>query len=164
MLVLLDCCHAGGIGEDEKSPGVELTKAPLPPDAESLFAKGGGRVVIASSMAEEKSFAGRPYSAFTLALIEALAGRGASKKDGYVRWTDLALHAREMVPQRTKNRQQHPIIDIDQADNFVLAYYAGGATQPKGLPFAVAPEIEEEPGAFRGIHVHGRWRRLFGGR
>jgi hypothetical protein len=146
MLVLLDCCHAGGVGE-EKSVGLQLSKAPLPPEAQSLFAKGAGRVLIASSQADEKSFAGRPYSAFTLALIEALAGKGAAKKDGYVRWTDLALHARQMVPQRTGNRQ-HPIIDLEQADNFVLAYYAGGSPQPKGVPFVGTPEIEPEPGAF----------------
>jgi hypothetical protein len=150
MLVLLDCCHAGGVGEGEgeKSPGLTLSKAPLPPEAQSVFAKGAGRAMIASSTAEEKSFAGRPYSAFTLALIEALAGEGAAKNDGYVRWTDLAMHAREMVPQRTKKRQ-HPIIDLEQADNFVLAYYAGGSSKPKGLPFDVTPEIEPEPGAFR---------------
>lgn len=146
MLVLLDCCHAGGIGE-AKSPGLSLSKSPLPPEAQSLFAKGAGRVLVASSRADESSFAGHPYSAFTLALIEALSGVGVAKPDGYVRWTDLALHAREKVPQRTKNRQ-HPIIDLAQADNFVLAYYAAGASQPKGLPFAATPEIEPEPGAF----------------
>jgi len=148
MLVLLDCCHAGGVGEDEKSPGLTLSKAPLPPEAQAVFAKGAGRAVIASSTAEEKSFAGRPYSAFTLAVIEALAGQGAAKHDGYVRWTDLALYAREMVPQRTKNRQ-HPIIDVDQVDNFVVAYYAAGSSKPKGLPFDGTPEIEPEPGAFQ---------------
>jgi hypothetical protein len=154
MLVLLDCCHAGGIG-DEKSPGLALSKSPLPPEAQSLFARGTGRVLVASSRADEKSFAGHPYSAFTLALIEALSGVGAAKSDGYVRWTDLALHAREKVPQRTHDRQ-HPIIDLEQADNFVLAYYAGGSSQPKGVPFAGPPEIEPEPGAFRnGTNIQG---------
>jgi hypothetical protein len=85
-----------------------------------------------------------------LALIEALAGRGASHQDGYVRVADLAQHAREMVPQRTKNRQ-HPVLNFQQADNFVLAYYAAGDTQPKGLPFTGQPEIEPEPGAFAGL-------------
>jgi hypothetical protein len=152
LLLLLDCCHAGGVGE-EKAPGLALSKAPLPPEAQSVFAKGAGRALIASSTADELSYAGRPYSAFTLALVEALAGQGVSRRDGYVRWTDLALHAREKVPQRTKDRQ-HPIIDLDQADNFVLGYYAGGAADPKALPFAAAPEIEPEPGAFRGASVH----------
>ena len=146
LLVLLDCCHAGGVGE-AKAAGLELTKSPLPPDALQLFSEGTGRVLIASSKEDEISLAGRPYSAFTLALIEALCGKGAARQDGYVRVADLAMYAREMVPQRTKNRQ-HPILHFEHADNFTLAYYAGGDAQPKGLPFTVEPEIEPEPGAW----------------
>lgn len=146
LLVLLDCCHAGGLA-DTKSLGYEAEKAPLPPQAQALFGEGKGRVVIASSKADEKSYAGRPYSAFTLALIEALAGKGASQNDAYVRVIDLALYAREVVPERTGYRQ-HPILNFEQADNFILAYYAGGDLEPKELPFKSEPEIESEPGEF----------------
>jgi hypothetical protein len=146
LLLLLDCCHAGGVGE-AKAPGLQLAKSPLPPEAHSLLAEGSGRVIIASSREDELSFAGKPYSAFTLALTETLCGVGVAKKDGYVRVADLALHAREVVPGRTRDRQ-HPILHFEQADNFALAYYAGGETQPKGLPFTVEPEIEPEPGAW----------------
>jgi len=147
LLVLLDCCHAGGVSEG-KSPDLALTKAPLPPEAQTLLAAGRGRVVIASSQADELSYAGRPYSAFTLALIEALCGVGVARRDGFVRVGDLALHAREVVPSRTGGRQ-HPILHFEQADNFALAYYAGGASDPKGLPFITPPEIEPAPGAWR---------------
>ncbi len=147
LLVLLDCCHAGGVGE-VNAPGVTLAKAPLPPEALSLLAEGSGRVLIASSKDDEFSYAGRPYSAFTLALIEALCGQGVAKQDGYVRVADLAMHTREMVPSRTGKRQ-HPILHFEHADNFAVAYYAGGETKPKGLPFEVEPEIEPEPGAWR---------------
>jgi hypothetical protein len=153
LLVLLDCCHAGGVGE-AKTPGVQLTKSPLPPEAQAFLAEGRGRVLIASSQADELSYAGKPYSAFTLALIEALSGAGVAKKDGYVRAADLALHARQVVPGRTRGRQ-HPILHFEQADNFVLAYYAGGETQPKGLPFTAEPEIEPEPGAWTVIDQRG---------
>jgi hypothetical protein len=146
LLVLLDCCHAGGLGDTQKI-GLTAEKAPLPPEAQALLAEGKGRVFIASSKADEKSLAGKPYSAFTLALIESLAGKGASQKDGYVRVADVALYAREVVPKWTGNRQ-HPILNFEQADNFVLAYYAGGETEPKGLPFAGEPEIESEAGEF----------------
>jgi hypothetical protein len=146
LLLLLDCCHAGGLG-NASTLQYEAEKSPLPPEAQSLFAEGKGRVVIASSQADEQSWAGKPYSAFTLALIEALAGRGVAKKDGYVRVADLALYAREVVPRRTHNRQ-HPILNFDQADNFELAYYAGGEAEPKELPFTGEPEIESEPGEF----------------
>lgn len=159
MVVLLDCCHAGGIGE-EKAPGLEMSKAPLPPEALSQLAAGAGRVHIASSRADELSYAGRPYSAFTLALIEALCGQGAARPDGYVRWTDLALYASAKVPARTQDRQ-HPMVDLEQSDNFVLAYYAGGSTQPKGLPFTSEPEIEAEPGAIRGITINAQGSQGF---
>jgi len=147
MVVLLDCCHAGGVG-DAKKPGLAFTKAPLPPEALPLLSAGAGKVLIASSRENELSYAGKPYSAFTLALLEALCGIGVAKEDGYVRVADLALHAREMVPGRTKNRQ-HPVLHFEHADNFVVAYYAGGEAQPKGLPFKVEDiEIEPEPGAW----------------
>ena len=103
--------------------------------------------LIASSMKEEKSYAGKPYSAFTLAIIEALAGKGVAEKDGYVKVSDLALHAREVVPRRTRGKQ-HPILTWEDGDNFRLAYYAGGELEPKGLPFEEEPEIESEPGEF----------------
>jgi hypothetical protein len=189
LLVLLDCCHAGGVGADvdrasadkgsgqdargpvdrasaAKAPGLQLAKSPLPPEAHALLAEGSGRVLIASSQEGELSFGGRPYSAFTLALTEALCGIGVAKQDGTVRVTDLALHAREVVPGRTK-RRQHPILHFEQADNFVLAYYAGGDAQPKGLPFTGEPEIEPEPGAWtafdqRGQTVHGPQTNIAG--
>jgi hypothetical protein len=154
LLVLLDCCHAGGVGE-AKAPYIEeMSKAPVPPGAVALLAEGGGRVLIASSQEDEESYAGKPYSAFTLALIEALAGVGVAKKDGFVRVADLALHTRQVVPGRT-NDKQHPVLYFEHADNFVLAYYAGGDEHPKGLPFATESiEIEPEPGAWQG-EVHG---------
>jgi len=146
LLVLLDCCHAGGVGATTVT-GLELVKSPLPPEAMDFFLKGAGRVLIASSREGELSFAGKPYSAFTLVLIETLCGIGLARMDGYVRVSDLAMHASEVVPRRTADRQ-HPILHFEHADNFVLAYYAGGGTEPKGLPFSSEPEIEPEPGAW----------------
>ncbi len=147
LLLLLDCCHAGGLDPSKAPAGAQMSKAPLPPEATVLLAQGNGRAVIASSRADELSYAGKPYSAFTLALIEALAGQGAAQQDGYVRLADLAGHTRQMVPQRTHDRQ-HPILNFQQADNFVVAYYAGGETTPKALSFSSPPQIEPEPGAF----------------
>jgi uncharacterized caspase-like protein len=147
LLLLLDCCHAGGLGSTS-SLGYTAEKAPLPTEAYDLFNQGAGRFIIASSKAEEKSFAGKPYSAFTRALIEALAGQGASQKDGYVRVMDLALYTRQVVSQRTRDRQNPILNDFKNSDNFILAYYADGATEPKGLPFTAEPEIESEPGDF----------------
>ncbi|HYV91516.1 MAG TPA: caspase family protein [Chitinophagales bacterium] len=146
MLILLDCCHSGGL-DDAKAFTITSSKSPMPIEAQNLLQAGTGRVIIASSMANELSFAGNPYSAFTLALIECLAGQGVSKRDGLVRVADIALYAREKVPARTKNRQ-HPILNYEQADNFPIAYYAAGEITPKELPFKGEPQIEEEPGEY----------------
>lgn len=146
LVLLLDCCHAGGL-EHIKVPGLDVEKAPLPREAAVLFAEGRGSVAICSSQADEYSYAGHPFSAFTLALIEALAGIGNANRDGYVRVADLALHAREMVPQRTDNKQ-HPILHFEHADNFAVAYYAGGEKDLGSEPFAQKPEIETVPGQF----------------
>ncbi len=86
-------------------------------------------------------------------MIEALAGKGVAEKDGYVRVSDLALHAREVVPKRTRGKQ-HPILNWREGDNFRLAYYAGGELEPKGLPFEEEPEIESEPGEFNRINIY----------
>lgn len=142
LLVLLDCCHAGGLSD---LAGFQIAKAPLPPEAKRLFAGGGGRIIIGSSQPEELSYAGKPYSAFTYALIKGLCGAGAVTQDGYIRATDLAMYASRIVPTLTGDKQ-HPVLDIQQADNFILAYYAGGQLQPKGLPFADQPVVESMPG------------------
>jgi len=152
LLLLLDCCHAGGFTQ---TPPLPMQKSPLPPEVLTLLAEGRGRVLIASSQENELSFAGNPYSAFTLALIEALCGAGVAQADGYVRVADLALHARQVVPGRTENRQ-HPVLNFEQADNFILAFYAGGEVQPKELPYTREPEIEPTPGAWRGFDQHGQ--------
>jgi hypothetical protein len=164
LLLLLDCCHAGGVG---LAKGLELAKSPLPPETLEILKQGKGRVIIASCKESELSYGGRPYSAFTLALIEAFSGMGASRQDGFVRVADLAMYAREKVPGRTKERQ-HPILQFEEADNFEIAYYAGGETEPKGLPFSQEPEIEPEPGAWsrvfdqRGQTVHGPQTNIAG--
>lgn len=142
LLVLLDCCHAGGITDS----GIQLTKSPLPAEVRQMLSQGRGGAIIASSKANELSYTGRPYSAFTAAVLEALCGKGVSQQDGYVRVADLALYAREVVPKRTADKQ-HPVLNYHQADNYVLAYYAGGDTEPKKLPFG-EPEIESFPGEF----------------
>lgn len=148
LLVVLDCCHAGGLSD---LSDFQATKAPLPPEAQRMFAKGGGRIMIGSSHPEELSYAGEPYSAFTYALMKGLCGEGATKQDGYIRATDLAMYASRIVPTLTSDKQ-HPVLDIEKADNFALAYYAGGKMQPKGLPIELAaePRIESKPGELNG--------------
>lgn len=136
LLVLLDCCYAGGLdneGFEKKAPNTKLVKAPLPANTVKILGQGKGRVIISSCREGEVSYTGAPYSQFTQALVEAFAGAGASSEDGYVRVADMATYAAKTVPQYTKDRQ-NPVLQFGEADNFAVAYYAGGETKAKGLP------------------------------
>ena len=125
LLVLLDACHAGGLAEVKGLPGI--TKSPVPANLVEALLAGSGRVVIASSRKDQKSLIlpGASYSAFTQALLEGLAGQGAAELDGYARVADVAMYISRVVSTRTNDRQ-HPILKLNKADNFALAYYAGG--------------------------------------
>ena len=132
LLILLDCCHAGGIAE---AKAVSFRKSPAPPELNQVLIAGSGRVVIASSRRDELSYTGTPYSIFTQALREALAGYGSSERDGYAYIADVAMYAGRMVPHRTKGRQ-HPVLKLASADNFAVAYYAAGSKSPVPLEIA----------------------------
>jgi hypothetical protein len=126
LVVLLDCCHAGGI-PDLKESGVTFIKSPVPSNLLDVLDTGKGRVVIASSYEEEVSYTGTPYSVFTTCLLEALAGSASVNKDGYARILDVLIYLFKFVPQKTADRQ-HPFVKkvLDLGDNFPLCYYAGG--------------------------------------
>ncbi|MDZ8096964.1 MAG: caspase family protein [Nostoc sp. DedQUE05] len=129
LLVILDCCHAGGQAEAKGA-----IKSPLPPSAIAQLGSSSGRVILASSRKDEVSWTGQPYSVFTAALLEAMAGYGAFEQDGYARILDLAMWVGRKVPERTKDKQ-HPIIKISNLeDNFALAWYAVGEKRPHPLP------------------------------
>jgi uncharacterized caspase-like protein len=150
LLVLLDCCHAGGLIDLD---GFQVAKAPLPPEATKMFAKGGGKMIIGSSMSDEMSFVAKPYSVFTYALIKGLCGEGAVKKDGYVRANDLAMYASRIVPSLTSDKQ-HPVLDIGKADNFILGYYAGGSLRHKNLPRELEEiEVESKSRGFNHLNI-----------
>jgi Caspase domain len=143
LVVLLDCCHAGGQAEAKALP-----QSPLPPSVINELGSSSGRVVIASSRKDEVSYTGQPYSVFTVALLEALAGYGTFERDGFARVLDTAMWVGRKVPERTNDRQ-HPIVKVaDLEDNFALAYYAAGGKEPRTLVWAAgAPTLRSGLGA-----------------
>jgi hypothetical protein len=150
VLVLLDCCHAAGISSGGIAAKGDIRKAPLPPDLTALRGM-NGRALVASCQANELSFASVPYSFFTAALLEGLAGYGARQRDGKAHFIDVLGWIGHEVPKRTSDRQ-HPILDFSQVPiNFPLAFYAGGDMQPKRfdwgdtVPQPTAPPVETRP-------------------
>lgn len=127
LIVILDCCRAGGIpiSKDAKS----FFESNPPQDLLDKLSRGSGKVIITSSHESENSLAlrGRPYSAFTECLIDALSGKGTKYYDGYAKILDIISYLFREVPKQTKNRQ-HPFLNnaTNLSENFAVCYYAGG--------------------------------------
>jgi hypothetical protein len=125
VVVVFDCCHAGGVGEPK-----DLTSLPLRPGltdgtyADAL-ASGVGRVIFASSRATEVSLvpSGATYGLFTEHFLAGLRG-GVASDDGYVRVFELFKYVQPRVT--VANPRQHPVLKFEAEEDFALALYRGG--------------------------------------
>lgn len=145
LVILLDCCHAGGI-PSLKSFDEEITKSLLPSTLLDVLNTGSGRVIVTSSREDEYSYTGDPYSAFTACLLEALKGRATVNKDGFARILDVLIYLFEQVPNRAGRGggSQHPFVKkvLDLGDNFPICYYAGGSKGVLGDQQSVASPLQ----------------------
>lgn len=164
LVVLLDACHAGGIGEVKAIDLADDLKAGLDEKAYDALSRGAGRVVMASSRSAEVSLvlAGMSNSLFTHYLLEALRGAALVRGDGLVRVFDVFHYISDKVPARAA---QHPIFKAHEVENnFPLALDRGGkavANQP------LEPELAPRPNALSGKarlaleeRLLDRWERL----
>lgn len=154
LLVLFDCCHAGGTGEikDFLPDAIPDFKAGLDERYYDQLATGQGRVIIASSRSTEASWIlpDMRNSLFSHYLLEALRGQAHTYDDGLIRILDIFNFIAEAVPQRCS--QQHPILKAELEANFPIALYQGGRQyphapqpglrleNPKKLPFPAQAE------------------------
>lgn len=127
LLVLLDCCHAAGLPR-LKAPG-RFAAQSVPVELMTELGGGSGRVVLASCRPGELSRAGDPYSLFTAALLEALAGKGSVRR-GTVRVLDAIAYVMDQVPARQPD--QHPFLNRidDLTDNFAICVAPASAAVP----------------------------------
>jgi len=115
VVVFLDACHAGGVGEP-KDPAVHV-KAGLSEAAYTRFLA-QGRVIIASCKPDEVSYelAEMRNSLFTHYLLEGLHG-GAARPDGTVWITNLFGYVYEQV---SRHNLQHPF-QKSATEDFIVA-------------------------------------------
>lgn len=142
LIVLLDCCHAGGLPNFKGD--LKFVKGAAPPSLLQAMERGSGHVVVASSRSDELSLGGTPNSVFTAVLLEALSGKATRTADGFARVLDVLSYIFDQVPQRAAPFPQHPFVNkiADLSENFALCYYAGGAKSAPEVPLtAVAPVI-----------------------
>ena len=121
LVVLLDACHAAGTAQLKTGKAPATFKSGLGDKTYQALGRGVGRVVIASSRADEPScvLPGMKNSLFTAYLLEALAGAAASDDEDFVRILDVFHHISENVPLRAS---QHPILKAqDVENNFPIA-------------------------------------------
>jgi hypothetical protein len=124
FVVIFDCCHASGIGHLKDLGGSEL-KSGLSNDLYNMLASGHGRVVLASSRSDEKSWilAGAKNSLFTQHLLAGLKG-GAPGGGGLIRIFDLFSYIQPLVTRDQPN--QHPVFKAELEENFAIALRMGG--------------------------------------
>jgi hypothetical protein len=124
VLVIFDCCHAGGIGQPKDVPG-SLIKAGLSDGYYVRLASGRGRAILSSSRDTESSFVlpAAVNSLFTRHLLAGLKG-GVSSEDGLVRVFDLFEYVQPRVT--SDEPDQHPVFKADLEENFPVGLYLGG--------------------------------------
>ena len=150
VVVVFDCCHAGGIGQPKDALAPEL-KA-LPESYYDALKEGRGRVILASSRSTEYSYvlAGAGNSLFTQHLLEGLRG-GIPSDDGLIRIFDLFEYLQPRVTGDQPN--QHPIFKAELEENFPVALYLGGQqgtvpTDEQGFRYdAYISYVDREPDA-----------------
>ncbi|MFZ6029445.1 MAG: caspase family protein [Chloroflexota bacterium] len=171
LLVVLDCCHAGGMGvkdpfgaavpagyaaaaipaglvmDDKPSVGVGTGAKGI-----EQLEQGSGRAVLSSSRENQSAYLrrDRQMSIFTYHLIESLTGHAAHPADATeVLVSDVIGHVHRRVPASAKaeyDTVQQP--DYRVSGNFPVALLLGGRGIRKGQP---APDpladLEDEPAA-----------------
>jgi len=174
LLVVLDCCHAGGMAtaKDDEEARETVPPLKLPPGfaalspvaAKGLIAtltQGQGRAVFASSRGEQQSWIkDASNSIYTYHLLEALQGAGNRPGDRQVRLSDLMNYLGKAVPQTARqlyDAEQTPWFELG-AEDFAIALLQGG----KGLPDrgweAVQPAATEKINQIaQTIHQHGKY-------
>lgn len=135
VLVIFDCCHAGGIGTPKDALAAPA-EVGLPDAYYNRLAVGMGRVIIASSRATEKSWImpGDAQSLFSKHLFAGLDG-GVDGPDGLIRVFDLFNYVQPRVTE--EQPQQHPLFKAEIESNFPVAMRVGGA------PTAVSPPPDD---------------------
>ena len=142
LLVVLDCCHAGGmnIKGDDLLAGEGLRKSAAPAETRPIAAlsQGQGRAVLSSSSAAESSYvrSDRKMSIFTYYVVEALTGHAQTEGATEVLVSDIMGYVSRAVPasaQAEYGASQTPVYQTS-GENFPVALVLGGQGIRKGVP------------------------------
>jgi hypothetical protein len=124
MVVVLDVCHAGGIGLP-KAAGTPVLR---PGNSEKFYAglaRGRGRVILAACKENEYSriMPGAKNSLFTEHILAGLRG-GVTSEDEYINIFELIAYVQPRVTQA--HPEQHPYFELGIENDFPIALFRGG--------------------------------------
>lgn len=145
ILVILDACHAGGALDIKADVDVPEWKTGLSSDYYEELSKGAGRVIFASSKADQCSHVQEDgqLSIFTGHLLDAIGGKAAIRGDGFVHVLDVFHYVNEAVT--AEEPEQTPILKASDLElNFPIALSAGGKGVGYSPPVSPIDEIREE--------------------
>ena len=149
LLVLIDACHSAGAGSFKGAQAGDLAALGYAEKSLVRLAQGTGRVLIASSRADEKSWVlpNARNSVFTSHLLDAFHGRARTSGDGRIRVFEIFNHVAEFV-KRDVPGCQHPVFRAsDLEDNFPVVLDRGGVkSAPPPPAFAADPDAWNQLG------------------
>jgi hypothetical protein len=122
---VLDCCHAGGIGEPRDLGSTEQLATGLSDGYLNELKAGTGRVIISATRGTDPAYVrdGAKYGVFTGHFLEGL--RGAARGDGgVIRILDLYSYVQEKVVADQPN--QRPVLKVELEENYPIVLYRGG--------------------------------------
>jgi hypothetical protein len=126
LTVILDCCHAGGIGDIYAPKHLRAAGAQpgLPEDMVASLGTGKGRAIFAAALPDRPAYVreGARHGHFTQCLIDGLRG-GARGRQGVIRLGDLQSHIRDCL-SRAKPPQE-PYFKHEGTD-YPIAKHLGG--------------------------------------
>lgn len=120
LVIFMDTCYSGGVSE-QKSRDLKITEDPY-----EKLGEGEGRIVIAASQPDQRSFEDSRigHGVFTYDLLEALSGKADRDNDGYVTVLDAFRYLQEEVPKdamRLAGGKQEPLMRGDITRDIVLS-------------------------------------------
>jgi hypothetical protein len=125
LTVVLDCCHAGGIGEPKDIVPAARVEPGLSDGYLDTLKAGTGRAIIAATRSTDPAWVrpGSKYSLFTGHLLEGLRG-GARGDGGVIRILDLYSYVQQRVVADQPN--QRPVLKVELEENYPIALFRGG--------------------------------------
>jgi hypothetical protein len=137
LTVVLDCCHAGGIGEPRDLEAAKHVETGLSDGYLNELKSGTGRVIISATRGTDPAYVrdGARYGVFTGHFLDGL--RGAARGDGgVIRILDLYSYVQEKVVADQPN--QRPVLKVELEENYPIVLYRGG--KPPALDLGERPD------------------------